>query len=185
MTHFEYITVVISMILAIAVAELFKALIPAATSPARYWPHLVWLVTMALVIAYTWWAYWNVRAASWTGPLLAYSLINPALLTVQAELLTSKDPYSVPSFRNHFHAIRRPFFALLLITSLNGFFTAWIFGSVPVGTIAPIQISTSPFVLLAFAGFFLRTDTACGLLAILALVLVLAALSLHPILPAH
>ena len=183
MTHFGYIAVVISLVYAFAVADVLRALIPAATSPARYWPHFAWLVAMVLIVVYTWWAYWNTRAVSWTGLMFVYALINPSLITVQVRLLTSRDPYSVPSFRDHFHAIRRPFFVLLLIICLNGFFTAWVFGSIPVGTVAPVQIASLPMAILAITGFFLRTDRACGILVILALLFILAALALHPILP--
>jgi hypothetical protein len=84
-THFGYIAVVISLIYAFAVADVLRALIPAATAPARYWPHFAWLVAMVLIVAYTWWAYWNTRTVSWTGLLFVYALINPALLTVQGK----------------------------------------------------------------------------------------------------
>jgi len=183
MSHFGYIAVVISLVYAFAVADVLRALIPAATSPARYWPHLVWLIVMVLIVAYTWWAYWNTRNVTWTGLLFVYALINPSLLTVQVRLLTSRDPYLVPSFRDHFNAIRRPFFAILLITCVNGFFTAWVFDSVPVGTIAPVQIASLPMALLAITGFFLRTDKTTGVLVVLALLLILMALALHPIFP--
>lgn len=181
MTLFGYIAVVISLVYAFAVADVLRALIPAATPPARYWPHFAWLLATVLVIAYTWWAYWNTRTVSWTGLLFVYALINPSLLTVQVRLLTSKDPYSVPSFRDHFHAVRRPFFAIFLVTCLNGFCTAWIFGSVPLWAIAPVQIASLPGALLAITGFFFRSDRACGIIVILALLLILTALALHPI----
>ena len=139
MTHFEIISVAVSLIFALAVADALRALVPAARSPARYWPHFGWLITMVLIIAYAWWAIWNTRGVSWTGLLFVYVLLNPALLTIMARLLTHRDPDSIQSFRDHFHNNRRPFFAVLLAFCLNGSLAAWVLGTYPVGTFAPVQ----------------------------------------------
>jgi hypothetical protein len=181
-THFEFVSVAVSLIFALATADILRALVPAARLPARYWPHFMWLVAMLLNIAYAWWAIWNVRGVSWTGLLFVYLLLNPALLTIMARLLTHRDPDSVSSFRDHFHSVRRPFFAVLLAFCVNGFVASWVFGSHPLGTLATLQMAALPGAAGATAGLLLRTDRAHTILVIFALALLVAALVFTPLL---
>jgi hypothetical protein len=182
-THFEFVSVAVSLIFALAVADILRALIPAARSPARYWPHFMWLIAMVLNIAYSWWAIWNVRGVSWTGLLFVYVLLNPALLTIMARLLTHRDPDSLGSFRDHFHNNSRPFFAVLFAFCVNGFVASWVFGSHPLGTLSTLQMAALPGAAGSIAGVLLRTDRAHTILVIFALVLLVAALVLTPVLP--
>ncbi len=183
MTHFEFVSVALSLIFALAFADVLRALVPAASSPARYWPHFAWLIAMVLNIAYAWWAIWNIRGVSWTGLLFVYALVPPALLTIMARLLSHRDPYSVQSFREHFHRNRRPFFAVLLAYCVNGFFSAWILGDSPVGTMAPVHVAAVPGAALSIAGLCLRTDRAHTVLVVLALLILFSALAVLPVLP--
>jgi hypothetical protein len=183
MTHFEYVSVAVSLVFALAVADVLRALIPAARAPSIYWPHFAWLITMVLIIAYTWWTIWNWRNVSWTGLRFAYALTNPALLTIATRLLTHRDPDSVESFRDHFHGNRRVFFAALLAFCVNGSLAAWAFGIVPFGEFPPVLAASLPGSAAAVAGLFLRTDRAHAVLVVLVLLIVLAALAFIPTLP--
>ena len=182
LTQFEYVSVAVSLVLALAIADVLRDLVPAIRAPARYWPHLTWLIAMVLNVVYVWLAIWNlnVRGVSWTGPSLVYILVNPALVTIMASLLTGRGQPPRGSFRALYHENRRPFFTVLLIYSLNGFFTAWVLGSVPVGAISPVQVAALPASALAIAGLCMRSDRAHTILAILALLLISGALAFLP-----
>ena len=178
MTQFEFVSVAISLVLALAVTDAVRALPAAVRSPARYWPHVGWLLTMLLLIVFTWWTIWFQREVSWTALRFAYILFCPALISILTSLLTHSDPSSIASFREHFHLNRRAFFALLLVVCVNASFTAWVTGRVPIGTLLPIQFATLPGAVLAIAGLNARTDRAHAILAVLALVIVFLALAL-------
>ena len=49
MTIFEYIMVMVSIILALALAQLLRAVAELITSTRRYWVHIIWVVILALL----------------------------------------------------------------------------------------------------------------------------------------
>ena len=81
-----------------------------------------------------------------------------------------------------FRANRRPFYTVALVYSLNGFFTAWVLGSVPLGAVTPVQVGALLASALFVTGIVAQSERADAVIATIALLGVLVALATLPIL---
>ena len=180
MTYFEFVSVAMSLIFALAVADILRAMIP-AVGKARYLPHFCFLINSLLLIAYTWMGQWANRHISWDGLTFVYSLINPALLTIGARLLTTRNPESVESFREHFLQSKQAFFLVIMVFTMNSFVYTWILGIREVGAIsgAPQVGSLIGFV-IAIWGLVVRSDRAIGGVALVSMMLLIALIAFAP-----
>ena len=125
MTFFEYITVAISIVLALAVARTIDGLRSAFSRDSRYWVHASWVVIKITNPITYWWGIWRFRdITEWN--ILAFTLILawPIVLYLQVTSLVSRQPELVGDWREHFYAQRRWFFGANLLLNLLpiGFF---------------------------------------------------------------
>ena len=79
MSQFEYIMVMVALILALALAQALRGLAEIVTSRKRYWPHSFWLVTIVFLMVQAWWADWNYNAVEeWRFTTYLLVLASPA-----------------------------------------------------------------------------------------------------------
>jgi hypothetical protein len=117
MTHFEFISVAVSIVLALSVARLLAALPHVLAPGRRYWIHALW--SLALLFAHMdfWWAIWIYREIDpWTFTGFAVVMLTPALLFLTVSSLVSDSPSTIASWRTHFYARHRVFFSLYFAT---------------------------------------------------------------------
>ena len=62
MTHFEFISVALSIVLSFAVLRLLDAVPHAVAREGRYWIQLLWVVYLLWWSAVFWWLSWSHRA---------------------------------------------------------------------------------------------------------------------------
>ena len=138
--------VMVSVVLALAMAQLLRGATEIVTNPKRYWVHSAWVAMIVIVIIQMWWAYWDFNSVSnWTLTTFLYVLLMPILTFLAAYLL-------IPAYRSkdsdwvaHFYAIRFWFFLTMILASLVGLFGTWIF--LGVSLLQPYRI----FQVLVFA----------------------------------
>jgi hypothetical protein len=117
MTHFEFISVAVSMVLALSAARLLSALPDVLAPGRRYWIHALWCVALLFAHMDFWWTIWIYREIDpWTFTGFAVVMITPALLFLTASSLVSDSPNTIVSWRTHFYAKRRVFFSLYFAT---------------------------------------------------------------------
>jgi hypothetical protein len=117
MTHFEFISVAVSIVLALSAARLLAALPHVLAPGRRYWIHALW--SLALLFAHMdfWWSIWIYREIDpWTFTGFAVVMLTPALLFLTVSSLVSDSPTTIASWRTHFYASHRVFFSLYLAT---------------------------------------------------------------------
>lgn len=117
MTHFEFISVAVSIVLALSAARLLAALPHVLAPGRRYWIHALW--SLALLFAHMdfWWTIWIYREIDpWTFTGFAVVMLTPALLFLTVSSLVSDSPTTIASWRTHFYARHRVFFSLYLAT---------------------------------------------------------------------
>jgi hypothetical protein len=117
MTHFEFISVAVSIVLALSAARLLTALPHVLAPGRRYWIHALW--SLALLFAHMdfWWTIWIYREADpWTFSGFGVVMLTPALLFLTVSSLVSDSPTTIASWRTHFYAKHRVFFSLYLAT---------------------------------------------------------------------
>ena len=120
MTHFEFISVAVSIVLALSAARLLAALPHVLAPGRRYWIHALW--SLALLFAHMdfWWTIWIYRETDpWTFTGFAVVMLTPALLFLTVSSLVSDSPNTIASWRAHFYARHRVFFSLYLATVLS------------------------------------------------------------------
>jgi amino acid transporter len=94
MSLFEYVTVMISMILALALGQLLMS----AASLAKHRKHLIpfvpyilWFGCLFLTLINHWWSIWDLRAIEWNYAAFLYILIAPTLMFFAVGLLAVKN----------------------------------------------------------------------------------------------
>jgi hypothetical protein len=117
MTQFEFISVAVSIVLALSAARLLNALPHILTPGRRYWVHALWSVTLLGMHLGFWWAIWIYREIDpWTFRSFAAVMLTPACMYLTVSTLVSESPATIGSWRTHFYAKHRGFFSLYLAT---------------------------------------------------------------------
>ena len=115
MELFEFLMVLVSIIIGLGVAEVLTGVARVLRHPdsvQRYWVHTVTAVTIFLALLQTWWESWSLREATeWSFPGLLMMLAGPVCLFLMAHLLY---PEEMPGsdLREYYYRIARPFWTL-------------------------------------------------------------------------
>jgi hypothetical protein len=126
MSIFEFIMVMVSVILALALAQLLRALteIPDSDMPCRV--HSGWVGVIAFLVIQTWWAYWDfTRVEDWTfvGYLTVLSV--PIAWFVLAHILVPTTRTRATDWQAHFAKVARSFYLILVLTMAVATLTTW------------------------------------------------------------
>ena len=155
MSHFEYVSVAMALLNALAVGRLLSALAPACDRKRRYWVHAAWVFTLVLVATLQWWSFWTWRHVAWEPISFLWALSLPGLLFVQAGVLVGEGPGSIASFRDRFYDRRVVFFSLSTASGVNIALGPWILGQAPWLTATPSHPVAASLIALSLAGLVL------------------------------
>jgi hypothetical protein len=124
MTHFEYITVAVSMVLSLGVVRLLEALRHAFDPARRYAVVLLWIIAKLMNHVLFWWALWSYRDfADWNILDFTWILLFPGLLYMQVISLVTTTPQDIADWRTHFYSVRRWFFSANILLLLHSAIT--------------------------------------------------------------
>jgi hypothetical protein len=165
MTFFEYVSVLVSVVLALGVAQILRgvgAFLVARDRPHAYWLHIVWLVFLTLFHVQVWWVFWDLRSQPPATILaFAFTLVVPALAYLLSYvLLEGRFPSNA---RDHFDRVRRPFFALFTALMMCELLWPWVLGYG-----VPLHFRMGGFLLVgvAAAGFFTQDRRVHGVIGV-------------------
>ena len=136
MSQFEYVSVAIALIYALAVGRVLAGITPALAPTRRYSVHAAWLFLTLLSCVVQWWGLWRTSTVEWTSFKFLWILAMPSLAYVRAAILLGT-PESVPSYREHFFEVRRTYFAIGLTTPVHSSLTPWVLEQAPWLTFIP------------------------------------------------
>ena len=124
MTLFEYMSVAISLILALTFAEGLRGLRNALEPARRYWIHVAWLLLKLYNPVMYWWLTWSYKDIPeyWNLGTYTLALVNPSIMYLQVYSLVSDRPYKVTSWREHFFRHRKWFFGLNILLGVLAIF---------------------------------------------------------------
>ena len=172
MTVFEYVMVMVSIILALALAQLLRGLTEITKNPNRYWVHSSWIGILAFLVLQFWWAYWDFSGLeSWTFAVYVYLLLSPIALFVATYLLVPETRTTEMDWRKHFYQARRWFFLTLILLSILGAFGTWIF--LGVALLHPYRGFQALLLTIIVVGMFSRAHKIHATLVVLYLVILL------------
>jgi hypothetical protein len=91
MTPFEYVTVLISIILGLGITQIVTGVADLVNQQERvkiYWPHLLWVVIIFVLHIQEWWATFELRQFdTWRLPTFLFVVLYPINLFILARLL--------------------------------------------------------------------------------------------------
>jgi hypothetical protein len=126
MDPFSYLSVLISIVLALGIAHLLSALVRVVHNRERsrlYWPSLLFAYVLFVAIVQVWWADYGLsRHEHWTFAAFASTLLIPAdLYLLCAILLPAADLPSADDMRAAFESNRIWFFGGIFALPLSSF----------------------------------------------------------------
>jgi len=118
MSMFEFVTVMVSMILALCLGHLMRSASFLAKTDREviyYLPLVLWSIVVLLSVINHWWTLWDLRDVDWNYGSFIYILIAPVLITFATGLLSPSQSRSDSiDLRQHYSRIRR-LFSLVMV----------------------------------------------------------------------
>jgi hypothetical protein len=119
MQMFEYIIVLISIVLGLALTHLMQGVAGLIQHPERariWWVHLVWVAYMFLNSIFWWWYEFRLqRIEEWTFSLYAFVVFYAFYIYLICALLFPRDLEGYDGYRDYFLSRRKWFFGLLTV----------------------------------------------------------------------
>ncbi|MFK8050411.1 MAG: hypothetical protein AB8B81_18455 [Halioglobus sp.] len=162
MDLFEFIVGIISVILALALAQMFLGLasLIQRVDPVRLsLDHSAWVISLFLLTFIHWWSLWDFREIVWNFPRFLFALSAPSLMFFAATLINPKEVASGPmDLADHFQQIRRPFFVVFIVMGSIMTMDGPMFGTEPLfNNLRVIQLAV---ILCAFAALVVASKRA-------------------------
>ena len=121
MAAFEYLSVLISIILALGMTRVLGGvgeMLQARSHRRIYWVHAIWIVNLFLYLVIAWWIFYRWRNQEpWRFLLFVFVLISPTLLYLASLLLFPResDVDHASDYKTHYYANHRAFFILFAL----------------------------------------------------------------------
>ena len=132
MSLFEFILVMVSLVLAIGVTHLLQGIVNIVRhreAIALEWVRLVWAASLFSASAVYWWSLWDFRLAQWTYGAFFFVLLAPTSLFTATSLLFSPAIGSSTTLRYvPFEDVRPLFMAVMLAYLVVWSADGWIVG---------------------------------------------------------
>jgi hypothetical protein len=121
MGAFEYLSVLISIVLALGMTRVLAGvgeMLQARTQRRIYWVHVIWILNVFTYLVIAWWVFYRWRnEQAWTFFLFVFVLISPTILYLASLLLFPREGTMDESvdYKVHFYANHRAFFIIFAL----------------------------------------------------------------------
>lgn len=159
MTHFEYLMVMVSIILGLGATQALRGLSKLAQSAQPFAPVALWSITLFYLHIQVWWGYWDMASVTdWTQ--LTYYLIVflPCALFAAIELLVPIGAGAQTNWREHFFSVRYWFFGTVITFQAMATASSYVIADVPLTH--PYRIVQVAVMLIAVSGLFTTSARA-------------------------
>jgi len=118
MGAFEYLSVLISIILALGMTRVLGGvgeMLQARSHRRIYLVHAIWIINLFLYLVIAWWIFYRWRNQQpWTFLLFVFVLISPTILYLASLLLFPRESEAdlAVDYKTHYYANHRAFFIL-------------------------------------------------------------------------
>ena len=145
MAQFEYVAVLISIIVGLALAQILRGVGRIVTSrdgPRPYWVHLLWTLWLFCFIALFWWWEFNLISVDWNIYIYLVWIIYATLVFFASLVLHPSDISDVTSYKEYFYRNRRWFFSLVIAFSLWDFVDTFAKGATQISDLNPVYATS-------------------------------------------
>ena len=175
MGDFDYLAVLISIVLGLGIANLLTglaALVRQRGHMQSYWPVPIWIVTLFLIHVQTWWAMFGLREVRvWSFAAFLVVLMQPVLLFLMTALIVpdiSGEGRTIDLRAGYFREQRWYFVSLFLVLCVSLAKNLVLTGHLPA---LPNLLGHGLFMLVALAGTIWKSNAVHKILAPVALAL--------------
>mgnify|MGYP001101864332 CR=1 FL=1 len=125
MSKFEFVMVVVAILLGMSLVQTIRGLGSAVRSQSRYVPLTLWLVVLFIQHVQLWWSLWDLESTirDWTLGTFYLIVLVPCSLLAATDALAPRGAASDVDAREHFYRVSPWFYSLLLL--YTGFSVAW------------------------------------------------------------
>ena len=132
MTHFEYVMVIVSIILGLGLTVVLRGLSKLARSENPSAVVVIWGFFLLLLFLQTWWALWDLKQIQlWTQPDFLFITIYCCIMYAMAELLLPMASRPDTDWVAHFMSVRKWYFLLQALLGMMGVTLTWIQLDIP------------------------------------------------------
>src|SRR5438270_9807900 len=162
MAAFEYLSVLISIILALGMTQLLSGvggMLQARSHRRIYWVHAIWIINLFLYLVIAWWIFYRWRnQQQWTFFLFVFVLISPTILYLASLLLFPRESEAdlAVDYKTHYYANHRAFFILFGLFTPVDFVDSLLKGVSHFLALGPVYFVSG---LLYFAGLLTAAIT--------------------------
>ena len=117
MSQFEYVAVLISIIVGLTLAQLLRGvglLVATEDGPRPYWVHLAWTFYAFMLTALFWWWEFRLAAADWNLPMYIGVIFYSTLLFFLSLVLQPGRLDGINSYKEYYYARRSWIFGLII-----------------------------------------------------------------------
>lgn len=122
MTPFEFVTVLISIILGLGITQIVSGVADIIHHHERvkvYWPHLLWLILVFFLHIQEWWQIYELKNfTAWHLPVFLFIILYPIVLFILARILFPTFSSEEVDLKAFYFNNYRKFFSLLIILPL-------------------------------------------------------------------
>ena len=165
MTIFEYIMVMVSLVLALALSHVMRHSADVFGGERRYGVHATWVVLLVFWILQGWWSFWDLRdGTEWTFATYLAMFPYPLLLFLTASVLVPSYQSGPVDWKEFFFERKRWFFSIQIIAICEAILTPVFLFDAPV--VHPFRIFQLGAVLFFVTGIVGRTERTQSIVVI-------------------
>ena len=124
MSQFEYVAVLTSIIVGLALTQILRGVGRMATTPdgpRPYWVHLVWTLWLFVFVMGFWWFELGLRNVTWNIAIYYVWIIYATLVFFASLIVQPNDLGGMSSYKEYYYRNRGWFFGLVIAFSLWDF----------------------------------------------------------------
>src|SRR5262245_20966678 len=126
MSPFEFVTVLISIILGLGITQIMSGvadIIHQWKSVRLYWPHLLWVALVFVLHVQEWWLIYELKTVTtWRLPMFLFQVLYPICLFILARILfpMSTDEHATDMKGFYLESYRKLFMMVMILSLLSG-----------------------------------------------------------------
>lgn len=162
MTFFEYVAVLVSIIVALGIAQILSGIARTIEKPEGqeiYWVHLLWSTWLFVYLIFFWWFEFRLgQIAEWTFYAYLVVVLYATLLYLLSAILFPSREHDGVNFEERFYSRRKWFFGLLVLFLVFDLLDTTLKGAGHLGDLGPRYLILNSVFAAAFIGGMVTTN---------------------------